>query len=103
MTVRVAELSDIPEASGDEAGAGWLDEQAPSVKAARASAAMARTRVEMCTCSSIRLDHNRCVGKPNLGAIGVAFSSYAPSPRTHHSSSARRSPSRHQATSCPPE
>jgi len=44
--------------SEDEAGVGEVEEQAPRVRAARATATMARTRIDVCTCSSFRLGHD---------------------------------------------
>ena len=80
VTTRV---SLVPFAPEDEAGAGCVEEQAPRVRDARARAAKARTRVEICTCSSIRLDRDRCIGKPNL-AVQRALSSHAMVDRLTH-------------------
>ena len=54
VTVRVADVSDVADASGDEAGAGWLDEHAPRARAVRATPTMARIRVDRCTGVSIQ-------------------------------------------------
>lgn len=51
VTVRV---SDVAEASGDEAGVGWADEQAPRARAVTATPTTALIRVDRCTGVSIQ-------------------------------------------------